>query len=72
MRMRVAEPVMVEDFQQLGFFQGGDRLAGLIVIHQDDLQARRVEDIPLAGHAEVKSIFVHHPEIIILHPAGCG
>jgi hypothetical protein len=61
----ISQPVVVQDLEQLGFIERGDRLAGLIMIDKDDLEPRRVEDIALAGNARIQAIFIHHPEIVV-------
>ena len=64
MRRWVAQPVVVQDLQQLGLFQGADRLARLVMVDQDQAHARRVERIPLPADAHVQPVLIHHPEII--------
>ena len=59
MRMRIAEPMVIQDLQEFCFFERGDRLTRLVVIHENDLEARRVEDIALAGNARDTNRF--HP-----------
>ena len=66
MRVRIAEPVMIENLQQFGFFEGGDCLARLVVVHQNDLEPRRIEHIALARNATVKAVFIHDPVIVVL------
>ena len=61
----VAEPMMIQNLQQFCFFERSDCLPRLVVIHKDDLEPRRVENIALACNAEIKSIFIHDPIIII-------
>ena len=43
------------------------RLAGLIVIHQDDPNPRRI-GTSLASHTHVLAVIIHHPEIIVFIP----
>ena len=57
---------MVEDLEQFRLFEGGNGLARLVVIHEDDLEARRVQHIPLSGDAEIQPVLVHHPVVVIL------
>ena len=47
------EAVVIQDLQEFRFFEGGDRLPRLVVIDENDLEARRVEKIALAGNAGV-------------------
>src|SRR5215211_2759514 len=50
MGMRIAEAVVIQDLQEFRFFEGRDRLPRLVVVHKNDLEARRVEQIALAGN----------------------
>ena len=61
----ISQPVVVEDLDQLRLFQRPKRLPRLIVIHQDHLQPRRVEHIPLVADAQVHLILIHHQKIVV-------
>ena len=66
MGVGVAEAVVVEDFEQFGFLERGDGLARLVVVHEDDLEARRVERFALVGDAEVEAVLVHDPVVVVI------
>jgi hypothetical protein len=67
-RRGIPEAMVIENLDDLGFFESAEGLAGLIVIDQNQAQARRIEGFPLAADAEVAAGFIHDPEIAALLP----
>src|SRR5689334_12137239 len=65
MRIRIAKPMMIENFQQFCLFECSNCLTRFIVVNQNDLQARWVENIALMRDAQIQTIFIHHPIIIM-------
>ena len=58
------KPVVVQNLEQLGLFESGNRLSRLIVIDQNDLEARRVEQVTLACNTGIESSLVDHPVFV--------
>ena len=56
--------MMIQDLEQFRFFESGNRLPGLVVIHQNNLEARRIKQVALARNARVKSAFVQDPILV--------
>jgi len=63
--VRVAQAVMVKDFEQFGFIERGDCLARFVVIYQDDFQARRIEHTALVADSKVMAAIVDHEKIVV-------
>ncbi len=61
----VSQPVMVENFKQFGFIERGDGLARLVVVHQDEFQAWRVQDAALVADTQVMSAVIDYKEVIV-------
>jgi hypothetical protein len=55
---------MVQDFQQFCFFERGNGLARLVVIHKDHLEAGWVEQIALTRNATIESRLVDDPVLV--------
>ena len=64
----IAEAVMIQYLEQFGFFECGNCLTRFVVIHQDDLQSRRVEDFALICNANINTMFIHDPVIVEFIP----
>jgi len=58
MRGRVAQAVVVDDFRDLDLGGAVDGLRELVVVHQDELRARRVDDVGLREHADQAAVLV--------------
>ena len=58
--------MMVDDFNDVGLVDRSDCLTGLVVIHQDQLQSRRIKRVAVAANADVLPCFVDHPKLIAL------
>src|ERR1041385_2837031 len=59
---------MIQNLQEFSFFQRGDCLTWLVVIHEDDLEAWRIKKIALACNAQVMPVFIHNPVIVNFIP----
>ena len=55
---------MIQYLDQFCFLERGDRLTRVVVIHQDDLETRRVEKVALMRNAQIMPVFIHDPVII--------
>jgi len=56
--------MVIQDFQKIGFIQRPDCLGGFIVIHQDDLDSRRIEKIALPADAHITAGIIGHDEFV--------
>src|SRR5215213_10511987 len=54
----VAETMVIEDLEQFGLLERSNRLSRLVMIHKDDLETWRVEQIALAGDPAIERVFV--------------
>ena len=68
MGRHVSQAVMIQDFDQFRFFHRAQGLARLVVIDQDDAQARRVQSFPLPGDAKVMTLLVDNQELVVFFP----
>ena len=57
-RGEVAEPVVVDNFQNAIVVHALDRLAEFIVIHHDDIQIRLVDELALTEDAHDDVVFI--------------
>ena len=55
--------MVIDDLDDVGFVDGADGLARLVVIDQDELHPGRVEGLAVAADADVAAGLVDDPEV---------
>ena len=65
--LQIADAVMVDDLQNIGFFQAVHSLLAFVVVHQNQLLAVQVQQVTAADHAAVLAVLVQNREVAVAH-----
>jgi hypothetical protein len=58
--LHAADAVVVDDLQDVGLLKAVHTLVFLVVVHQDELLALQVQQVPAGDHAAVRPVPVQH------------
>src|ERR1043165_1449652 len=56
---------MIQDLQQLRFFESRNGLTWFIMIHKDHFEPRWIEEITLARNSTIQAMVINHPVVVV-------